>query len=93
MNAMVDECLPQIVGEGLKDTLDMFELDNRVHQEVASTARAEADKVKCDMMMQGLDFSRVENALNDELRSLHKDKTELRRKLHDKLQDAASSFP
>lgn len=80
---MVDECLPQIVGEGLKNTLDKFELDNRVHQEVASTARAEADKFKCDMMMQGLDFSRVENTLNDELRSLRKDK----------LQDAASSFP
>ena len=31
LNAMVDECLPQIVGEGLKDSLDKFELDNRVH--------------------------------------------------------------
>ena len=88
LNAMVDGCLPQIVGEGLKDSLDKFELDNRVHQEVASTARAEAEKVKCDMMMQGLEFSRVENALNEELRSLRKDKKELRRKLHDKLQDA-----
>jgi len=85
---MVDECLPQIVGEGLKDTLDKSELDNCVHQEVASTARAKAEKIKCDMMMQGLEFSRVENALNEELRSLRKDKAELRRKLHDKLQDA-----
>jgi len=85
---MVDECLPQIVGEGLKDSLDKFELDNRIHQEVASTARAEAEKVKCDMMMQGLEFSRVEKALNEELRSLRKDKAELRQKLHDKLQDA-----
>jgi len=85
---MVNECLPQIVGEGLKDTLDKSELDNRVHQEVASTARAEVEKIKCDMMMQGLEFSRVENALNEELRSLCKDKAELCRKLHDKLQDA-----
>ncbi|XP_068466270.1 uncharacterized protein [Phaseolus vulgaris] len=84
---MVDGCLPQIVGEGLKDSLDKFELDNCVHQEVASTARAEAEKVKCDMMMQGLEFSRVKNALNEEPRSLRKDKKELRRKLHDKLQD------
>ena len=67
LNAMVDGCLPQNVGEGLKDSLDKFELDNRVHQEVASTARVEAEKVKCDMMMQGLEFSRVENALNKEL--------------------------
>jgi len=88
LNAMVDECLPQIVSEGLKDSLDKFALDNRIRQEEASTARAEAEKVKCDMMMQGLEFSRVENALNEELRSLCKDKTELRQKLHYKLQDA-----
>ena len=76
LNAMVDECLPQIVGEGLKDSLDKFELDNCVHQELASTARADAEKVKCDMMMQGLELSRVENALNEELRSSRKDKTD-----------------
>ena len=84
---MVVENLPQIVGEGLKDSLSKFEIDNRIHQEEASTARAEADKVKCDMMIQGLEFSRVENALNEELRSLRKDKAELRQKLHNKLQD------
>ena len=38
LSAMVDDCLPQIVGEGLRDSLEKFELDNRVHQEVASTA-------------------------------------------------------
>jgi len=88
LNAMVDESLPPIFGEGLKDSLSKFEVDNRIHQEEASTARDEAEKVKCDMMMQGLEFSRVENALNDELRSLRKDKAELRLKLHNKLQDA-----
>jgi len=67
LNAMVDESLPQIVGEGLKDSLSKFELDNRIRQEEASIARAEAEKVKCDIMMQGLEFSRVENALNEEL--------------------------
>jgi len=84
---MADECLPQIIGEGLKGSLDKLELDCRIHQEVASTVRAEAEKVKCDMMMQGLEFSRVENTLNEELRSLCEDKKELRKKLHDKLQD------
>ena len=85
---MADECLPQIVGEGLKGSLDKLELDCRIHQEVASTARAKAEKVKCDMLMQGLEFSWIENALNEELRSLREDKKELRMKLHDKLQDA-----
>jgi len=84
---MVDDCLPQIVGEGLKDSLEKFELDNRVHQEVASTAKAEAENIKCDMMIQGFEFSRVKNALKDELQSVRKDKNELRRKLHDKLQE------
>jgi len=67
--------------------LEKFELDNRVHREVASTAKAEAEKIKCDMLMQGLEFSRVENALKDELQSVRKDNKELRKKLHDKLQD------
>ncbi|XP_068504474.1 dynactin, 150 kDa isoform-like [Phaseolus vulgaris] len=79
LSGMVDDCLPQIVGEGLKDSLEKFELDNRVNREVASTAKAAAEKTKCDMLMQGLEFSRVENALKDD--------KELRKKLHDKLQD------
>ena len=55
---------------------------------MASTAKAEAEKTKCDMMMQGLEFSRVENALKDELQSVRQDNKELCKKLHDKLQDA-----
>ena len=39
------------------------------------------------MLMQGFEFSRVENALKDELQSMRKDNKELRKKLHDKLQD------
>ncbi|XP_068476660.1 interactor of constitutive active ROPs 1-like [Phaseolus vulgaris] len=84
---MVDDCLPQIVGEGLRDSLEKFELDNWINQEVASTAKAEAEKTKCDMLMQGFEFSRVENALKDELQSMRKDNKELRKKLHDKLLD------
>jgi len=85
---MADECLPHIDAEGLKGSLEKLKLDCRIHQEVASTAKAEAEKIKCDMLMQGLEFSRVENALNDEIRSLRGDKKELHKKLHDKLQDA-----
>ena len=73
---MADECLPQIVAEGLQGSLEKLELDCRIHQEVASTARAKAEKMKCDMMMQGLKFSRVKNALKDELQSVRKDNKE-----------------
>ena len=88
LSGMVDDCLPQIVGKGLRDSLEKFELDNQINQEVARTVKAEAEKTKCDMLMQGFEFSRVENALKDELQSVRKDNKELRKKLHDKLQDA-----
>ena len=64
LSAMVDDCLPQIVGEGLRDSLEKFELDNRVHQEVASTAKAEAEKTKYDMLMQGLEFKLFKHKKN-----------------------------
>jgi len=67
--------------------LEKFELDNRINQEVASTTKAKAEKTKCDIMMQGLEFSQVENALKDKLKSVRQDNKELRKKLHDKLQD------
>jgi len=41
----------------------------------------------CGMLLQGIEFSRVENALKDELRIACDDKNELRRKLHDKVQE------
>jgi len=58
-----------MVGEALRDSLRKYELDNRVQREEASTARAQVHELKCDMMMKGLEFSRMENALKDELRS------------------------
>jgi len=83
----LEKCLPQIVGEALKDSLNKFEIDNRLHQEEANTARAQADKLRCDITMQGLEFSRVET-LNAELRSLHEDNADLRQRLDAKLQEA-----
>jgi len=85
--AMADENLPHIVAEGLKDHLEKVELDCRIYKEAANTAKVETDKVKCDMLLQGIEFSRVENALKDELKSVRDDKNELRRKLHDKVQE------
>jgi len=47
--------------------------------------KVEAKKMKCDMMMQGREFLRVENDLKDELQSVRKDNKELCKNLHDKL--------
>ena len=74
-----------MVGEALKDSLSKYELDNRIQWEEASTARAQVHKLNCDMMMKGLEFSRVENALKDELRSERNSNADLRQKLNAKL--------
>ena len=72
-----------MVGEALKDSLSKYELDNRIQREEASTARAQVHKLKCDMMMKGLELSR--NALKDELRCERNNNVDLRQKLNAKL--------
>jgi len=81
----LEKRLPQVVGEALKDSLSKYEIDNRLYQEEASTARAQANKLRRDITMQGLEFSRVENAFNAELQSLREDNANLRQRLDAKL--------
>ena len=68
-----------------RDSLSQYEFDIRAQQEEASTSRAQVQKLKCDMTMKGLEFSRLENALRDELRSERRSSAELRQKLTAKL--------
>ncbi|XP_068461707.1 MICOS complex subunit MIC60-like [Phaseolus vulgaris] len=79
----VEKRLSKMVGEALKDSLSKYELDNRIQREEASTARAQVHKLKCDMMMKGLELSR--NALKDELRCERNNNVDLRQKLNAKL--------
>jgi len=64
LSARTTECvekrLHQMMGEALRDSLSQYGFE-------ASTARAQVKKLKCDITMQGLEFSRLENALRDEL--------------------------
>ena len=69
------------ISEALRDSLSQYEFE-------ASTAKAQVQKLKCDITMRGLEFSRIENALRDELRSERKSSTELRKRLNDKLLEA-----
>ena len=82
LSAITTECvekrLHKMMGEALRDSLSQYEFE-------ASTARAQVQKLKCDITMRGLEFSRLENALRDELRSERKSSTELCKKLNDKL--------
>jgi len=81
----VEKRLSKMVGEALKDSLSKYELDNRIQREEASTARAQVNKLNCDMMMKRLEFSQLENALKDELRSERNSNADLRQKLNAKL--------
>jgi len=85
LSAITTECmekrLHKMMGEALRDSLSQYEFE-------ASTARAQVQKLKCDITMRGLEFSRLENALRDELRSERKSSTKLRQKLNDKLLEA-----
>ena len=81
----MEKRLSKMVGEALKDSLSKYELDNRIQREEASTARAQVHELKCDIMMKGLEFSRVENALKDELQSERNSNADLRQKLNAKL--------
>jgi len=92
LSAITTECvekrLHKMMSEALRDSLSQYEFDNRAQREEASIARAQVQKLKCDMTMKGLEFSRLENALRDELRSEHKSSAELRQKLNAKLLEA-----
>ena len=68
--------------------MSQYEFDIRAQQEEASTSRAQVQKLKCDITMKGLEFSRLENALRDELRSERKSSAKLRQKLNAKLLEA-----
>jgi len=70
-----------MMGEALRDSLSHYEFE-------ASTAKAQVQKLKRDITMRGLEFSRLENALKDELRSERKSSIELRKELSDKLSEA-----
>lgn len=85
LSAITTECvekrLHKMMGEALRDSLCQYEFE-------ASTARAQVQKLKCDITMRGLEFSQLENALRDELRSERRSSTELREKLNVKLLEA-----
>jgi len=86
LSAITTECvekrLHKMMGEALRDSLSQYEFDIRAQREEASTARAQVQKLKCDITMKGLEFSRLENALKGELRSERKSSAELRQKLN-----------
>ena len=82
LSAMTTECvekrLYQMMGEALRDSLSQYESE-------AGVAKDQVQQLRRDLTMRGLEFSRLENALKDELRSERKNSAELDKKLNVKL--------
>ena len=87
LSAMTTECvekrLYQMMGEALRDSLSQYESE-------AGVAKDQVQQLKRDLTMWGLEFSRLENALKEELRSERKNSAELGQKLNAKF--ASSQF-
>ncbi|XP_068498414.1 uncharacterized protein [Phaseolus vulgaris] len=66
------------MGEALRDSLSQYESE-------AGVAKDQVQQLKHDLTMRGLEFSRLENALKEELRSERKNSAELDQKLNAKL--------
>ena len=82
LSAITTECvekrLYQMMGEALRDSLNQYESE-------AGVAKDLVQQLKRDIMMQGLEFSRLENTLKDKLWNERKNSAELHKKLNDKL--------
>jgi len=92
---MMAEDLPSIVSKAVKDSNKKLQDENSVLKESNLMMRAEAEKLSCNlmmmeffffliskMMMMELDHSRLEDAMDAELRGARKEASDLRQKLY-----------
>ena len=86
LSAITTECVEKrlyhMMGEALKDSLNQYESET-------GAAKDQVQQLRRDITMRGLEFSRLENALKDELRNECKNSAELHKKLNDKLLEVA----
>jgi len=66
---MMAEDLPLIVSKAVQDSNKKLQDENSVLKESNLMTRAEAEKLSCNLMMMELDHSRLEDAMDAELRS------------------------
>jgi len=84
---MMAEDLPSIVSRAVKDSLKKLQEENSALKESNRLIRIEAEKLSCNLMMAEIDHSRLEDAMDAELRSTHKEASDLRQKLHLQVQE------
>ncbi len=81
------EDLPLLVSRAVKDSLKKLQEENSALKESNLMIRAEAEKLSCNLMMVEIEHSRLEDAMDAELRSTRKEASDLRQKLHTQLQE------
>ncbi|XP_068462952.1 uncharacterized protein [Phaseolus vulgaris] len=75
------EDLPVLVSKAVKDSLKKLQEENSALKESNLMIRAEAEKLSCNLMMVEIEHSRLEDAMDAELRSTRKEASDLRQKL------------
>ncbi|XP_068474821.1 uncharacterized protein [Phaseolus vulgaris] len=81
------EDLPLLVSRAVKDSVKKFQEENSALKESNLMIRAEVEKLSCNLMMVEIEHSRLEDAMDAELRNTRKEASDLRQKLHTQLQE------
>jgi len=79
---MMADDLPLIVTKAVEESNKRLRDENSALQEENRLTRIEAEKLSCNLMVAEIDHSRVEDAMNAELRGARKEASDLRQKLH-----------
>ncbi|XP_068504455.1 uncharacterized protein [Phaseolus vulgaris] len=79
---MMAEDLPLIVTKVVEESNKRLRDENSALHEENRLTRIEAEKLSCNLMVAEIDHSRVEDAMNAELRGTRKEASDLRQKLH-----------
>jgi len=72
------EDLPSLVSRAVKDSLKKLQEENSELKESKLMIRAEAEKLTCNLLMTEMEHSRLEDALDAELRNTRKEASDLR---------------
>ncbi|XP_068497478.1 uncharacterized protein [Phaseolus vulgaris] len=81
------EGFPSLVTRAATDSLKRLQQENLELKESNLIIKTEAGKLTCNLLMKEMEHSRLEDALEAELRNTRKEASDLRQKLHTQLQE------
>ncbi len=81
------EGFPSLVTRAATDSLKRLQQENLELKESNLIIKTEAEKLTCNLLMTEMEHSRLEDALEAELRNTRKEASDLRQKLHTQLQE------